>query len=361
MNGGALSLAAATALLLALAVSSPVSAGERSERGDEAGAERGAVARELQTERERRAVERLLDDLRALAAAVDGEIGEMDRRIDAILPLESPRREADLRDLVFLYRDYRDRLGAVMAEAEADLVYPLDPRHPAARIGERYREAVRVARSFGEAIQDTARELDRELQRLNRLLDRKRFLAEQIAVLEERLARIEERLAERELAGRKEDERRRGEIRVRVRHLQNELLALADVDEGLLKHYAVLVEHGRLEAEWLALAAERFERVLRIGPLPAAAERTAVAVARYREMIRFCEGEIDRLRRHRESLDRREERISTAGTLRELDRSRELAELYERLAVRYEREIGRLRVRAGAYEAELAELLSRER
>lgn len=362
MSGRVLSLAAAMALLLAVAVSPPVSAAERGERGDEAAAAgKGAVALELRTERERRAVERLLEDLRALAAAADGEIAEMERRIDAILPLESPRREADLRDLVFLYHDYRDRLGAVVAELEEDLVYPLDPRRPAARLGERYREAVRVARSFGEAVQDTARELDRELQRLNRLFDRRLFLADQIAVLEERLARIEERLAERERPGGKEEERRRDETRVRVRHLQNELRALADIDEGLLKHYAVLVEQGRLEAEWLALAAERFEGVLRVGPLPAAADATAVAAARHREMIRFCAGEIDRLRRYREALDRREERISSAGTLRELDRSRELAELYGRMADRYGREIGRLEVRVGAYEAELAELLSRGR
>ena len=319
---------------------------------------RGSDDAALRKEREERTVQRLREDLRTLIAAADGEIADLDRRIDAVLPLESPRRERGLRDLRERYRDYRERLALIDTEVESDLAAPPDPRHPASRAAERYGEALRVVREFGKALGAAVKSLDRDLQSLVRLLDRKQSLADQLDSLQERLDRIEERL---QGGGKGDDFRKRDELRGKVRHLQDELRSLADVDEDLPKHFALLIEEGKLETEWLAGAAERFEELRKNGFPAATVGSPAAVTARYRDESRFCEAESRRIERLRDDLGTRRERLSSAGTLRDLDRSRDFDDLYDRFTDRYDREAARLRLRAGDYEAELAEFSSRGR
>ncbi|KAF0215770.1 MAG: hypothetical protein FD174_4016 [Geobacteraceae bacterium] len=78
-------------------------------------------------------------------------------------------------------------------------------------------------------------------------------------------------------------------------------------------------------------------------------------------MERVFESDINRLSRRMDELDRKRSRVTPAGSLKEVERSRELADFYERLQGRYSNEAGRLRVEIGAYEAELAEVLSEKR
>ncbi|RNC73235.1 MAG: hypothetical protein ED859_00575 [Desulfuromonadales bacterium] len=308
-------------------------------------------------ERDERYGLRLRDDLAAADAIAGEEMVDLERRIDAILPLESPRRETGLEELQGDYAAYRDRLGMAMAEVDEALAdpsgFPLD-------IGVSYGELERTTREVAVRLKRQRREFDRELQRLVVLFDRKRDLADQTASLEVQLQRIEARLEEPGLSGkeRAKEERRGGQLRSRVLTLQDELRSLADVDEGLLKHYVVLIEQAMHEEAWLTLQADRYRGIVKAlgAAAPVKVRGSADRGARLRELIRLCESQIARLSLERDGIERRETRISAVGTLREMDRSRELAELYDRLDGRYRREIGRLRTLVGALGADLAEL-----
>lgn len=308
-----------------------------------------------QLERERRLAQGMLDDLNAASAVVLEEVEDLERRITTILPLESPRREAGLSELLDLYYGYLGAIDEYLAETEEDLA---EPDGATARIADRYSDLANDSRDVASRFREEVKVLDRELQRLVYLLERRRDLEAQLAVQKERLARIEERLAEDGLpeVRRKEQERHHDEAGARVRILQDELRALADIDEGLLKHYAVLIEQGKGETEWLTLLADRYEAFRSFvestlqGFRPRRLEDSA-----HRELIRFCEAQISRLTRQQQALDRREERVSAAGSLRDLDRSRELSAIYDRFSDRYRAEIARLRTLIGAVGADLAE------
>lgn len=308
-----------------------------------------------QLERERRLLQRMLDDLNAASAVALEEVEDLEHRITTILPLESPRREAGLSELLDLYYGYLGAIDEYLAETEEDLA---DSDGAAARIADRYGDLASDSRNVASRFREEVKELDRELQRLVYLLERRRDLEAQLAFQEERLALIAERLAEDGLPDvrRKEQERHHEEAGARVRILQDELRALADIDEGLLKHYAVLIEQGKGEAEWLTLLADRYEasRSFVEATLQGFRPRRAEAAA-HRELIRFCEAQISRLTRQLQALERREERVSAAGSLRDLDRSRELSAIYDRFSDRYRAEIARLRTLIGAVGADLAE------
>ena len=343
-------------VLLVLAAS--LAGGSPAARGVEGEADpreaRSSRRAQQELERDRRLMAQLLDDLAVAAARTQEEIVALERRIDAILPLESPRRETGLRELAAIYQQHLDRLELARAAVEDDLVMPADLQPAAAALADRYENLATVDRQAAGRLKAWVKGVDRELQRLTQLVDRKQYLADHLADLDARLVGIEERLAGngKTEGKRATDERKRDELRRRVVIVQDELRSLSDVDEGLLKHYVVLIEWGGLEREWLARDAERADA---LRGAVAAGGTKADTSRRIRAVIRLCESQIEGLRRARNELDRRQEQVSPAGSLRDLDRSRELADLYGRFADRYEREIVRLQVRIGALEAERSE------
>jgi hypothetical protein len=142
--------------------------------------------------------------------------------------------------------------------------------------------------------------------------------------------------------------------------VQNELVFLPLVDEDLLKHYAVLVERGEAELDWLALKRDEYEALRDAAAAVGLTPRRDAPVmeAAYRRLIRLAESGIKRLSRKSDELARKRSRGMPAGSLKEVERSRELADFYERLQGRYHDETRRLRLLIGAYEADLAGVLS---
>ena len=133
--------------------------------------------------------------------------------------------------------------------------------------------------------------------------------------------------------------------------MQLEIRSLGD----MLKHFAVLLELGRMELDWLALKANDSSMLSNMANVLGAGSRTLIADACAR-MIKTYESDIAKIRRKAEDLDRLRRGLSRSGTLRTLDRQEELAGYYERMKNRYERHAGWLSEQLGGYRADLVEL-----
>lgn len=316
-----------------------------------------AGGKERTLERERRFLQRTLDDLRLERKLAEGDIGELERQTDAITLLESPRREEDFRDLLDWYYRYLDWLGEQEDEFDWELTElsaspPAGGEQWARRLGAMAEKERELAEELGEKV----RGYSAEQNRLAGIIDRRRLLQAQFADLGERLALLGKRLSDRQRPPSEMEKEEAARLRIDVRVVQSELLSLPDLDEDILKHYAVMIERARWEGDWLALKGEEYEALRSVAAL-LPREGAAVAEA-YRRLIRTCEGGIRRLGRMIDEIDRKRSRLSPAGTLRAMDRSRELAGLYDRLQGRFDDRIRQLKVQIGAYEAELAEIAS---
>jgi len=319
------------------------------------------VERGQRLEREKRFLMRALDDLRDERRMTEEDIGELEKQIDAVTPLESARRTDDFQELLDWHYGYLDWLGEQSAEFEADLAQ-LSISAPAG--GEpwekRYARMAKKQKEVVKDIRDKVKRYSAEEKRLAGILDRRLLLRARFFDLEEQLARIDKRHADqlRPLSDKERDTAKR--LRVDVRVVQTELLSLPEVDEDILKHYAVMVERGRWESDWLEQKIDEYEAlraVAKVTPLDAGRNAAAMETA-YRRIIRTYESGINRLNRKIDELDRKESRVSPAGTLRQMDRSRELLDFYGGLRIRHDDRIRRLKTRIGAYDAELAEVLS---
>lgn len=355
-------------LVVFLLVAHPVDchAGEPSashERMPE-GSRRGDTAEEERSrESEKRFIIRTLDDLKGSLSLAEEEIKELGKEIDAITPLESFQREKDFTNLLDWYHDYDDWLTREIGDFEDDLaLLSAGPAQGDGRWKRRYNDMLKKQDALAGELEKKVKRFDAEEKRLAGIIERRRELRERFGDLEDRLARIEERLGELPASTpeRRDSERKAEKFRAEIRVVQNELLSLPLVDEDLLKHYAVLVERGRGEIDWLSLKRDEYEAIRDLAAVTGRASRRNVAAieAAYRQALRVFESEINRLSRKMDELDRKRSRVTPAGSLKELARSRELVDFYERLQGRYDKESRRLRVLIGACDAELAEVLS---
>ena len=319
------------------------------------------VERGQRLEREKRFLMRALDDLKDERRMTEDDIGELEKQIDAITPLESARRTDDFQELLDWHYGYLDWLGEQSAEFEADLAQ-LSASAPAG--GESWENRyARMAKKQKELVRELGGKVKRysaEEKRLAGILDRRLLLQARFLDMEEQLARIEKKLADqqRPLSDKEKETAKR--LRVDVRVVQTELLSLPEVDEDILKHYAVMVERGRWKSDWLELNTEEYEALRAVAAVISldAGRNAAAMETAYRRIIRTLESGTNRLNRKIDELDRKESRVSPAGSLRQMDRSRELLDFYGGLRVKYDDRIRRLKTRIGAYEAELAEILS---
>jgi hypothetical protein len=319
------------------------------------------VERGQRLEREKRFLMRALDDLRNERKMTEEDIGELEKQIDAITPLESARRTDDFQELLDWHYGYLDWLGEQSAEFEADLAQ-LSSTAPSG--GEPWeRRYAGMAKKEKELVKELGGKVKRfsaEEKRLARILDRRLILRARFFDLEEQLARIDKKLADqqRPLSDKEKETAKR--LRVDVRVVQTELLSLPEVDEDILKHYAVMIERGRWKSDWLELQIDEYEALRAVAAVISldAGRNSAAMEAAYQRIIRSYESGINRLNRKIDELARKESRVSPAGSLRQMDRSRELLDFYGGLRIKYDDRIRRLKTRIGAYEAELAEVLS---
>jgi len=354
------------AVILLLAPPFDCQAGERSaspERMSQGSQREDPTTEERSREREKRFIMRTLDELNNALSLTQEEIKELEKEIDAITPLESYQRENDFTSLLDWYHDYDDGLRKEIGAFEDDLA--LLSAGPAQGIGRwkgRFNGILKKQEALAGELEKRVQRFEKEEKRLAVILERRRELRARFDDLEGRLARIEDRLGELPASAteRRDRERRAESLRSEIRVVQNELVFLPLVDEDLLKHYAVLVERGHGEIDWLSLKRDQYEAMKDLATVTGRASRRNIAAieATYRQALRVFESEIKQLSRKMDELDRQRSRVTPAGSLKELARSRELGNFYERLQGRYDTESRRLRVLIGACEAELAEVMS---
>jgi hypothetical protein len=319
-----------------------------------------AVETERRGERLKRFLQRTIDDLKESHALAEEDISELDKQIDAITPLESSQREADFQSLLDWYYGYLGWLKEQIEEFDDDLTqlssFMLSDNE---EWGTRFEEIINMQKGLNRDLQDKVKRFSAEEKRLAGILERRRLLQSHFNDLQDRLVRIEKK-ADRERPLSEKEKNKADRIRVDVNVVQTELLSLPQVDEDLLKHYAVMIERGKWENEWLALKIGEYETLRDVAALLSRypSRSSAEFEAAYRRVTRMYEGEISRLNRKVNELDRQQSRVTPAGSLREMDRSRELADFYDRLRIRYNDRISRIKIQIGAYEAESAEIRS---
>jgi len=300
-------------------------------------------------EREKRFLQLAVDDFAAARRIAEEDIGDLERQRAAITPLEPVRREEDLSDLLDWYYRYSDWIAGEHDQAEGELGLLLSPR-----AGEE--PQIGSFAQGGAAEKELARELAEkvkgyrgEQKRLADTLEQRRLLQLQSSELEAKLALLSGREGDRE-------EQRRLQEKIRV--VRAQLSALPDIDENILRHYSVLIEHGSWQSEWLVLEIAEYDALQSVASLIASRDSVDIAALEesYQRLNRTYADEVLRLTRMRDQIDRIRSRMSPAGTLREADRSKDLMNLYDRLQQRFDRGIRELKVRSGACEAELAAL-----
>ncbi len=314
-------------------------------------------------ERGRRFSQRALDDLRDSLIAAQEETTELEREVDRIALLESPKRETDLRDLLTIYADYAGWLADELDDIQAYMSAEAEGL-PGQGVdwSSRYGGFITRHREYARRIDMLVKSYDAELRRLTKIIERRRFLRDRSMDLERRLTDVESSPGRQKpsSAARTEKEKRARQLREELRIAQTELLSLDDIDKNLPKHFVVMIHRGKAWLEWNAIKTDEYAMLREASQaIKTDTARNASAwVLACRQVIRGYEREKERLGRGIDRLDRMRERVSPAGTLREIDRSRELLDFFDQEKGRYRRELERVGVQTSAWEAELSEALS---
>lgn len=311
-------------------------------------------------ERQKRLVLRSIDDLRWLMTLADTTEADLDREIDAITPLEPSVRGRDLRNLLDVVIRYGDWLEEMQAQFDDELAL-LSSGQPPLDEGwtQRYDAAAESFSAFDRQFSDMAARFDEEGRRLAKIIDRRRLLQDTLADLERQLAGQQRKPDGRGDKGRGSSEQE--SLRTRVRVVQDELLVLPLLDEVILKHYGNVGERARAEADWMLAKSEEYRAladITRVIMAPGQGDNRVLEASLAR-LRRLYERVIARMGKRVDALDRKIAQLTPAGSLHDLQRSSERGELYREQRQRYDDYIGRLKVQAGALEADLSELLSR--
>jgi hypothetical protein len=327
-----------------------------------AAADRFAVgdALRVEVERHKRFAERTLGDLVAFRQFAEEDISELERQRAAIALLEAPQREDDLNDLLDWYYRYYDWLMGEEEAAEAELARLSAPGAVPDMSEGHFKAMADKVSALSQQLNETVKGFVDRGNRLAAIIDRRRLLQEQFNDLEAQLARLGRGEPEQQRRPPRKGRRDASQLQADIRIVQTELLSLPDIDEDILKHFAVLIEQGKWEVEWLDLLVQEYDALHDVAALLPADDMDATAQG-YRRLIRSYNRMIGRFARLSGELERKDSRLSPAGTIREMERTRDLIDLYDRLRYRFDRRTEQLKVRVGAWEAEMAELDSRRR
>jgi len=308
-------------------------------------------------EREKRFLQQALNEVEASRKLVQEDVSELERRIDAINILE-PGRDDALQDLLDWNNRYHDWIAGEQEEIEAALARLSAPDAVKETSVGRFDEMAATTKELAQALRDKVASYIAEEKKLAAIIDRRRQLQAQMNDLESHRLRLRDAEQGRPLS---EKERREEEhLRRKIQQLQTELATLPNIETDLLLHYAVLAEQGGWECEGLNLKVEECLALFEAAALlPGGATRNSGPLVKaYQRVIRTYQGEISRLAKMNDQLDRKRSRVNPTGTLGELERSRDLTDLYDRVRQRYDRRTRELKVLIGAWEAELNELRS---
>lgn len=299
-------------------------------------------------EREKRALGRLLTDLRLALAQAEEESDTLERAAAAVIPLEPAQREQDIESLQEWYADYTGWLQGSIAGHEADLALMQAGQEPLGGVAEGYRQAARTGRELGKELALLEKEFRQEQKRLTKALERR-------DLLESRMRGVQEELAGLSEEQRGKPSRKSEKLRSTLTTLQNELLTLPRVDTALLKHYFILAERCRGTGELLGQQAMLFEAIAGSGGGAGRGGKSSERAAEgYQRVIDSFEAQMARLKDRLDALDRRSARVTPAGTLGEIERSAELLAYYEELRQWVAERLARLDQLVNDYRYELS-------
>jgi len=315
------------------------------------GGPRGSVL-----ERERRFLQQALEDLATSHRLAEEDVGDLLRQRDAIYLLEPDRGEAlqDLLDWTTRYLDFVAGEEALIQEDYARLSGRGAVRE--LQVGY-FQELALNTQTFAQELGSKVAAFESVRKEIAQVVDRQRQLQSEVLDLRGRLGW----LRSRDESAR--DRREEGHLERRLRTLQSELATLPVVDPEVLQYYTVLIEQGRWQGEWLAIKVDEYQALRAVAesvPFAEPGDLDALVQA-YGRLARTYQREISRLSRRIDELDRRQALVNPTGTPGELDRAKNLVDLYERLHQRYDRRVRELKVLVGACEAELSEVRSLKR
>ncbi len=303
---------------------------------------------------------RLAEEIRFAQQVAERERDIVDRRLDAVLPLEAPKRGDDLRSFIGWYDDYLRRLHELGNEVEREYGRLMAG-------GEINRE---LLKTFGQRLVQGHRELDqglretvslfqREEAHLRQLIRRRQLIDQRHAQLVDQLQTLENRLRDPQRGGtRQEDQREANNLRDLISHLRQEMLVTPTVREDTLAHYEGIIIQAKAEREWLQMKLKEFQSLEALLSLPEGEGRRFMArlEGRFRQLIMVYEKEAADLKRKIDQLDEQRAAVVPFGSLRELDKARELWDNYLTQKRKFEEQIKRAKTQIGALEAELSQM-----
>jgi hypothetical protein len=136
-----------------------------------------------------------------------------------------------------------------------------------------------------------------------------------------------------------------------VAQFQRELKLL----EEQQKHYEVVMELARYELGWLSLKAGESAALQGVAQAIVDDSTGAMRIA-YREAIRVYEADVTTLSRKAGVLQAKITGITRTGTLKTLDRLKDLTDYHEMMKSRYERQSEWLKGRIGGFQADIVEI-----
>jgi hypothetical protein len=278
----------------------------------------------------------------------------LEKQADAVESLETDRRRRDLKDLLDWYYAYTGWVGGMAAESEADLAEHLSRPSAGAGWETRYEGMAKGYRRLTEDLSGKIRALEAEQSKV-----------------EARIKKLKPAVLERRILVDKEELELSKELRPTYRYnpydsreavyrdltddevgqFQRELKML----EEYQKHYEVVTELGRYELGWLSIKAG--ESAVLQGVAQALVDDSPGAMRNaYREAIRTYDADVTALNRKVDVLQSKITGITRTGTLKTLDRLKDLTDYYENMKSRYERQAEWLKGQIGGFQADLVEL-----
>lgn len=301
-------------------------------------------------DRETRFLNRAIDDVNQLILYISEDIKGLEKQIDAIALFEPQQRENDLREILELYRNYDDRLKGFLIEFQADLAGYYTGEKGLGWMS-RYEEMEKVYREVEGRLKENVRDFESSKAEIEAEL---RQMGIELLKLE-KLKQIEKKLDEKEekqiIKAKKTEEKENGHIDFQIFALLNSIRELKD----MVKHFDVLIQKGNDELDWISMKA-RDCAVLNKAASGIRSMDIINLEHLYGGVIKNYESDINQLRRKIERIDIKRTNVAGVGTLKELDRSKELLEHLENFRSRYERHLNWLKVQIGSYEADLTEI-----
>ena len=298
---------------------------------------------------------RAVEDMDRSGGFVNEIVALLEKQYDAAADTsDSEQRRKDLRDLLDWYQQYRVWLKGMASAVEIDLDEHFS-RHEA---GDAW-----ISRydKLAKGYHRLSRELSGNVSRLEKEQDR---IAARIKKLEQAVQERRILIDKEELELSKElwpptrsnpyDEREavyKDLTDEEIRKFQRELVTL----EEKQRHFESVTMLWKYERGWLSLKAGESETLYAVAkainendPVPL---RTA-----YREAIRTYEADVQTLNRKVDEIKESVEDITRIGSLKALERLKDLTDYYEKMRTRFEGQSEWLQGQIGSYQVDLAEL-----